>query len=288
MKRLWSLSVILFCLSFRSWGLDQDLFARCGRIYEVYSRCSDRVHVSEADFVLQLGGNAVEVSCTDGVARGFYDRVKNMDIASILSIPYPIGAAPLPYDDDPGRLRNEDLLKAVYGENKSAVARNLRRLKFLGNNVEFNRQNGAANALAAVGTEIEGLFSSDPEFAREMKAWTKGKGFRSISRGTFNWRLIAGTKQLSVHSFAVAIDLAPMASGLPEYWRWSSNLANVPEERVPNFKMPAKISTFPQKLVDTFERHGFIWGNKWRHFDSMHFEYRPEFFPDFVQTCEAP
>jgi hypothetical protein len=25
-----------------------------------------------------------------------------------------------------------------------------------------------------------------------------------------------------------------------------------------------------------FERQGFIWGGKWWHFDTMHFEYRPE------------
>ena len=25
-----------------------------------------------------------------------------------------------------------------------------------------------------------------------------------------------------------------------------------------------------------FETHGFIWGGKWYHYDTMHFEYRPE------------
>jgi hypothetical protein len=30
------------------------------------------------------------------------------------------------------------------------------------------------------------------------------------------------------------------------------------------------------EIVLTFERHGFIWGGKWGHFDTMHFEYRPE------------
>jgi peptidoglycan LD-endopeptidase CwlK len=25
-----------------------------------------------------------------------------------------------------------------------------------------------------------------------------------------------------------------------------------------------------------FEKHGFIWGAKWYHYDTMHFEYRPE------------
>ena len=30
------------------------------------------------------------------------------------------------------------------------------------------------------------------------------------------------------------------------------------------------------EIVDIFERHGFIWGGKWYHYDTMHFEHRPE------------
>jgi hypothetical protein len=30
------------------------------------------------------------------------------------------------------------------------------------------------------------------------------------------------------------------------------------------------------EIVEIFERHGFIWGGKWYHFDTFHFEYRPE------------
>jgi hypothetical protein len=30
------------------------------------------------------------------------------------------------------------------------------------------------------------------------------------------------------------------------------------------------------EIVAIFERHGFIWGGRWSHFDTMHFEYRPE------------
>jgi hypothetical protein len=32
----------------------------------------------------------------------------------------------------------------------------------------------------------------------------------------------------------------------------------------------------PREIVDAFERHGFIWGGRWYHYDTMHFEYRPE------------
>ena len=32
----------------------------------------------------------------------------------------------------------------------------------------------------------------------------------------------------------------------------------------------------PQEIVDAFEAEGFIWGGRWAHYDTMHFEYRPE------------
>jgi hypothetical protein len=32
----------------------------------------------------------------------------------------------------------------------------------------------------------------------------------------------------------------------------------------------------PAEIVAIFEKHGFIWGGKWYHFDTMHFEFRPE------------
>ena len=32
----------------------------------------------------------------------------------------------------------------------------------------------------------------------------------------------------------------------------------------------------PQKIVDAFEAEGFVWGGRWYHYDTMHFEYRPE------------
>ena len=32
----------------------------------------------------------------------------------------------------------------------------------------------------------------------------------------------------------------------------------------------------PWEIVRVFEAHGFVWGGKWYHYDTMHFEYRPE------------
>ncbi len=71
----------------------------------------------------------------------------------------------------------------------------------------------------------------------------------------------ASRSQRSMHGYGIAIDLA---SAQADYWRWSGG-----ERARYRNRLPAEI-------VAAFERHGFIWGGRWRHFDTMHFEYRPE------------
>jgi len=49
------------------------------------------------------------------------------------------------------------------------------------------------------------------------------------------------------------------------YWRWQ--------------RPPAPLrwrNQIPQAIVDAFEAEGFVWGGRWFHYDTMHFEYRPE------------
>lgn len=50
-----------------------------------------------------------------------------------------------------------------------------------------------------------------------------------------------------------------------DYWRWS--------------KSGDYRNRIPEGLVAFFEQNGFIWGGRWSHFDTMHFEYRPELLP---------
>jgi len=57
------------------------------------------------------------------------------------------------------------------------------------------------------------------------------------------------TRGLSTHSWAIACDI-----------NWATN----PVGRVGDMN-PA--------IVDTFERHGFVWGGRWRTRDDMHFQY---------------
>jgi len=179
--------------------------------------------------------------------------MENPDLQDTLVQPYPLGAifGPLPADADPGRIRSQPLMEILYGAKEEEVVSNLVVVGFCGRKVQFNRQQGAAAALEAVGKDLEQLEKQRPE----LKPYIEKLG------GTYNRRKIAGTDRLSAHSFGIAIDLNP---DFARYWRWDTKRSNYrPEE-------------FPVSIVEIFERHGFIWGGKWSHYDSMHFEYRPE------------
>ena len=53
----------------------------------------------------------------------------------------------------------------------------------------------------------------------------------------------------------------------PTYWQWTKPAADG--------TYPVK-NQIPPEIVAAFERQGFIWGGRWYHYDTMHFEYRPE------------
>jgi hypothetical protein len=66
-----------------------------------------------------------------------------------------------------------------------------------------------------------------------------------------------------MHAYGAAIDINAARA---DYWRWP--LVHVGPVNYRNH--------VPFEIVEIFEKHGFIWGGKWYHFDTMHFEYRPE------------
>jgi hypothetical protein len=138
--------------------------------------------------------------------------------------------------EDPGRARVEELFRKRYPESDLVTAR------FFGNRVRV--QKVVADALARVEKRLATVAEAKP-FVRKLG-------------GTYNPRRIAGTDRASAHTWGIAIDLNP---DLSHYWRWSKSGW---QNRV------------PQSVVDAFEAEGFIWGGRWYHFDTMHFEYRPE------------
>lgn len=158
-------------------------------------------------------------------------------------------------NEDPGRFRNNEFLKKVYGANQGKVGKNLVTVKWLRKNVnksfQVNKMNGAAASLQKISDELDKL----------PKKFMK---YLDNPAGTFMWRNIAGTDNLSAHSFAIAIDINVNQS---HYWR------SYKKEKDGLLKFRNNI---PMEIVEIFEKHGWIWGGRWYHFDTMHFEYRPE------------
>jgi len=168
---------------------------------------------------------------------------------------YPAGSAiaPPPTGFDPGRHRDEALFDLLYGDcRKGQVARNLVDVVWLpkayGRTVRFTKLHGAADALRAVSAEIDAM---PPAIKRAAYP----------TAGTYACRRVADNGQPSMHAYGAAIDLNLRYS---DYWLWRHS---APWRN----RMPAEI-------VAAFERHGFIWGGRWSHYDTMHFEYRPELF----------
>jgi len=179
------------------------------------------------------------------------------DLKDMFMQSYPKGVTKPPAKDfDPGRVRNTEFFKKIYGQTKQAVAQNLTEItwcpKLVNQKIKVTKVNGIDKQLLQISAELD----DHPE----LKKYLNNIG------GTFNWRNIAGTNRLSMHSFGMTVDINITYS---DYWQWICKCTT--EET----NMPYR-NRIPQIIVDIFERHGFIWGGKWSHFDTMHFEYRPE------------
>ena len=93
------------------------------------------------------------------------------------------------------------------------------------------------------------------------------------SADSYAWRVISDSGNRSVHSMGLAIDVLPKGWQQKNlYWAWRRDIdpQNWMLLDLDRRWMP------PQKVIEIFESHGFIWGGKWIIWDNMHFEYRPE------------
>jgi len=186
----------------------------------------------------------------DGVQNKTHDEMlDNPDIEDMLSQNYVKGNTELPPAEnyEPGRIRYEPFFLKMYGSSPGDVHKNLVDVVWAdGSIIKFNSVNGASDSLTKVAQELMQL---PAEFQKYL----------SNIGGTFVWRNIAGTERLSNHSFGTAIDINTKYS---DYWQWNKNLQYV--------------NRIPFEIVEVFEKYGFIWGGKWYHYDTMHFEFRPE------------
>jgi hypothetical protein len=185
--------------------------------------------------------------------KSFEDKLRHPSIRDQLSIPYVAGppAKPPGPQEDPGRFRNTAFFDKMYGDcSKGEVQKKMTKVSWLpksgGGSVQITTVNGVADHLRAVSAELDALPPALKKYAFP-------------TAGTFNCRTIKDTGNRSMHAWGAAIDINTKFS---DYWLWS-----------PGGSYRNRI---PIEIVEIFEKHGFIWGGKWGHFDTMHFEYRPE------------
>ncbi|GEO83113.1 MULTISPECIES: M15 family metallopeptidase [Alphaproteobacteria] len=188
----------------------------------------------------------------DGKAKDHFAKLAQGDVEDSLSQDYPLGPCEMKPDVnfDPGRIRSDSLMMRLYGASAREVERSLVRVAWFGKSVRLTKRQGAAAALEKVRDEL----AAKPAL----------KKYLSPSAGTFNWRKVANAPNMSVHSFGAAIDINTKYA---DYWIWSGGKPG----NVPNYA-----NKYPMEIIDVFERHGFVWGGRWYHYDTMHFEYRPE------------
>jgi D-alanyl-D-alanine carboxypeptidase len=195
------------------------------------------------------------------------EMLRHGSILDQIRLPYPAGgsAAALYTQADPGRIRNRAFFDKMYGDCwRGEVAAGLVPVVWLphswGRTVRVTAVNGVAARLAEVSEELDTLPASLRRYVYPPA-------------GTYNCRTVADTGEPSMHSWGAAIDIN---TAYAAYWLWPR---------------AAPASALPAEIIEIFERHGFIWGGKWSHYDTMHFEYRPELVngpPAATQWAAAP
>lgn len=202
----------------------------------------------------------------DGKSRTTEQMHIEQDVKDIFYQEYDTQRFPPDYGYDPGRYRSAAFFDKIYGRNEAEVISNLVKVawcpSFGCDSLLFSRQAGAAEALKRVSDELE----QHPE----LREWV-------IDAQTFCYRNVAGTNRRSPHSYGIAVDISVARS---HYWRWSYPHAG-------EYQRISYVNNISLDVVEIFEKHGFIWGGRWYHFDTMHFEYRPEINPPkYMQRVE--
>jgi D-alanyl-D-alanine carboxypeptidase len=180
------------------------------------------------------------------------EMLRHGSILDQMRLPYPSGvsAAALIPQADPGRVRSRAFFDKMYGDCwRGEVAPRLVPVVWLphswGGRVRMTAVNGVADRLAEVSEELDNLPASVRRYVYPPA-------------GTYSCRTVADTGEPSMHSWGAAIDINMAYAA---YWLWPR---------------ATRAGALPAEIIEIFERHGFIWGGKWSHYDTIHFEYRPE------------
>lgn len=214
----------------------------------------DVIAGTDRNAIVFRDGTRLEAGADDP-AKPFDALIARASLRDMFRLAYPKGAplAPRAENFDPGRFRDKAFFDRLYGDcRKGEVEKRLVAVTWLakswGRTVKFAPE--AAAALEAVSAEIDAM---PPSIRRAAYP----------TAGTYACRGVADKGQPSMHAYGAAIDLNLDYS---YYWLWDTHGKGAPKWH----------NRMPREIVEAFERHGFIWGGRWYHYDTMHFEYRPE------------
>lgn len=204
-------------------------------------------------YLIMQSGN--KILYDDMEAKTFKDKLLNADVQDMLEQIYPIDQPKItPVENfEPGRIRCYDFFYEIYGKSEEVIKKQLVKVKTPFGKFLFNGKYQASSQFEKAMNEIHGITQKQPEILK----------FVVPIKGTYIHRSIKGLDKLSTHAFGIAIDLNDKNNKY--YWYNNSR------KQLPNL-----LKDYPESIVETFEKYGFIWGGKWWHYDLMHFEYRPE------------
>lgn len=189
-------------------------------------------------------------------ARPFEAMLRDATLADQVRQAYSAGrpdGAPA-RDHSPGRLRHTPFFLKMYGDcRRGGAAGRHRPVVWM---PRTKPQSLPVTTVNDVATRLERVIEGLEDLPDRLKAYLVP------SAGTFNCRVVADTGLPSMHAFAAAIDVNVSRS---DYWAWARNRGDIPYR-----------NRIPYEIAEVFEAERFIWGGKWYHYDTMHFEYRPE------------
>ncbi len=239
-------------------GMRRDL--RVKAVLEGYGSLFDSVVYLEDDVVFWAGEGQVRFQ--DGRLLS-PDHLEVRDRYDPIFYAYPLNplTEPPPLTETP--VYSTDLLELAFGRTEPRIRRHGVSTGFLDHRVFVNTF--CLPALRRVEEEIRNAAVSDPAVARWIADLDVAYSFID--------KEIVGSGSRSHHAWGLAIDLVPASyHGKHVYWRWSRVFNRRSWHRI---GLEARWSP-PQAVIEAFERNGFVWGGKWSHFDTIHFEYRPE------------
>ncbi|MDP2644503.1 MAG: M15 family metallopeptidase [Desulfobacterales bacterium] len=203
--------------------------------------------------------DGTEMLFDDGRVKSFAMRLQAPDLEDQVSIPYRPGKSYVvpTINFDPGRIRYEPFFLKMYGSSPNHVKAKLAPVYWL---PETQRRKIWITSINGVDKKLQSISNELDRLSPLLKKYV------SKISGTFTWRNIRGTTRLSPHSFGIAVDIN---ADLSHYWMDHGRLPG--NHRIHDHNVPMEIA-------EIFEKNSFIWGGKWYHYDTMHFEYRPELF----------